>query len=75
MKNSDRQKSLDKRKWLASEKAGTDLSGKMDYCKHCFYQGINIHHGGGCCFGKREDIEQESSCAKAYNLMIKRRAK
>ena len=71
MTNKERQKSLDKKKQLESEKAGTDLSGKMDYCRYCLFQRLN---GGGCAC-TREHKEFWSLCAKAYNLMIKRRAK
>lgn len=75
MKNNDRQKSLDKKKWLASEQSGEDMSGKLNYCKQCEYIGTSITTGKPSCFANQREREANCLCAKAYNRMIKRGAK
>ena len=65
MTNKERQKKLDEKKWIASEKAKEDLSGLLDYCSHCDWQDI---YG---CMATQEEIEREYKCAKAYNKMQK----
>ena len=35
MKLNELQKQLDLEKYIASNEAGTDLCGKLEYCKHC----------------------------------------
>jgi len=41
MTNKERQHSLDKKKYYASQKKGYDLSGKMDYCQYCSKKAFN----------------------------------
>lgn len=65
MTNKERQKKLDKKKWLASEKNGEDLSGKMPYCEYCHNRYL---------FEERCGIDQTEryhtgACATAYNRM------
>lgn len=68
MDNKKRQKNLDKRKWLNSEKENRDLSGKMNYCMYC-------RHSGECanCLLSQDNREDWTVCATAYNRMIRRR--
>lgn len=66
MTNLQRQKKLDKKKWLLSEKLGVDKSGDMDYCGYCLYQDIEFN-----CFATQLDREMNCLCAKAYNKMAK----
>lgn len=61
MNNKQRQTRLDKEKYLASEQAQTDLSGKMPYCAAC----TNENPSG--CEYTQEQREQGCICAKAYN--------
>lgn len=63
MKNIERQKSLDKKKWEMSQEVGADLSGEMIYCEFC-----------GCavdkkCTATQDQRERNSLCARAYNRM------
>lgn len=67
-KNIERQRSLDRKKWVQSEKQGKDLSGARDYCECCKYQ-INTCYAIGCS-ASQEEREAKSLCAKAYNRMI-----
>ena len=67
MTNLQRQKQLDKRKWLESEQWGSDLSGLMPYCGYCTYS-LN-------CPISQMDREMNCLCAKAWNKMAKERAK
>jgi len=68
MTNKERQKSLDKKKWLESEKQGYDMAGLMDYCDFC-----------DCADDVRcldrdynyEQITANCKCAKAYNRMVR----
>ena len=53
MTNKERQKKLDEKKWIASEKAKEDLSGLLDYCSHCDWQDI---YG---CMATQEEIERD----------------
>jgi hypothetical protein len=62
MKNTERQKSLDKQKWLMSEEVGTDLSGEMLYCEFCFYKDLD-----GFCPISQQERENKCLCAKAWN--------
>lgn len=66
MTNKDRQKSLDKKKWLLSEKVGTDQSGKMLWCESCKYCNL------GKCGISHEQRNNENSCARAYNAMARK---
>ena len=61
MNNKQRQTRLDKEKYLASEQAQADLSGKMPYCAAC----TNENPDG--CEYTQEQREQGCICAKAYN--------
>ena len=65
MTNQERQKSLDKKKWIESEKQGKDMTGNMDYCNHCYYQEICRDTQ----FIPQEEREEYCLCAKAYNRM------
>lgn len=67
MKNPERQKSLDKKKYLESKKLGSDQSGKMDYCQVCEYKCIS----GGCVKSQAEK-DKHHYCATAYNRMIRK---
>ena len=67
MTNKERQKSLDKKKWLESEKHGKDLSGKMPYCKDCYNKWL---FKSGCAV-TQEEREQKCLCATAYNRMYR----
>lgn len=68
MTNKERQKSLDKKKWLESEKKGEDLSGKMYVCGWC----KNKTRMFGECTASQEEREQKCLCATAYNRMQRR---
>ena len=61
MTNKERQKSLDKSKWLLSESEGKDKSGSMWYCNMCGHQ---TKDG---CNAAQEERESKCLCAKAYN--------
>lgn len=65
MTNKQRQKLLDKEKYLASEIKRKDLSGEMPYCNFCAcvtnYQ---------ACTATQEQRESECLCAKAYDRGI-----
>lgn len=61
MNNKDRQKSLDKKKWLESEKQGVDVSGIMVICDYCTACTVNT------CTATQEERESQCLCAKAYN--------
>lgn len=64
MTNKQRQKSLDKRKWIASETLQRDLSGFMFWCETC-------QHYGNCTIPQAER-ERNTICATAYNRMQRR---
>lgn len=69
MTNLQRQKKLDKRKYLESEKLKTDLSGNMDYCDFCDQQ-ANFR-----CRATQLDREMNCLCAKSYNRKCRKGAK
>lgn len=72
MKNIERQRSLDKKKWYASEKNGLDMGGKMNYCKYCSYTAIDTEYiGKDRCIISQEEKENRCICATAYNRMIR----
>ena len=74
MTNRERQKWLDKKKWLKSEKAGRDLSGNMDYCLSCKKQGVQFddeNMGFFICESTQEEREKDNLCAKAYNKLYR----
>ncbi len=62
MKNSERQKKLDKSKWETSKIHSQDLSGKMYYCLKC--ERMNCTHN---CNATQKEREEKSLCAVAYN--------
>lgn len=64
MTNKDRQKSLDKKKWIESEKKGEDMSGAMLYCDACNKQNRTYE-----CTATQEERESQCLCAKAYNRL------
>lgn len=67
MKNIERQKALDKKKWFLSEKQNFDMSGFMLYCEYCENRG-GLH---GECQIKQLDREMNCVCARAYNRMVR----
>ena len=69
MTNVERQKALDKKKWLESEKEKIDKSGEMNYCDYCLWQDRWEY----CCATQAER-EAHCLCAKAYNAMYHRKA-
>jgi hypothetical protein len=69
MKNKERQKFLDEKKWNTSYKAKKDLSGAMEYCGFCPHNISSVRH---CeCKLTHEQRVEKSACAKAYNKMKK----
>lgn len=75
MTNKERQKSLDKQKWLASEQKGEDMSGQMPYCLHCQWFDSELVYGGSvvrwCNCEPKEEREIKCYCATAYNRLIR----
>ena len=69
MKNTERQASLDKQKWLESEKMGVNMSGCMLYCGHCEHQTDD----GFVYWCKIPHNARVANClcAKAYNRMVR----
>lgn len=63
MTNSERQKTLDKQKYVESQKAKKDLSGKMVYCEFCDTEKDCV------CRHDQEERESKCLCAKAFNRM------
>lgn len=66
MTNVERQRSLDIKKYIESEKVKSDMSGYMPYCKFC--------GNAKSCQAKVYDfnkINRDCLCAKAYNKMNK----
>ena len=72
MSNKEKQQKLDIEKWLASEKCGYDRAGSMDWCNYCKAQKQSITQGEVFCANKEKDT---TTCATAYNKMIKARDK
>jgi hypothetical protein len=66
MTNKERQNSLDKKKWLESEKENCDKSGEMNYCDYCLYQDVIY------CNATQYEREQNNLCATAYNKMVRK---
>ena len=66
MTNIERQKSLDKKKYLASQMYKRDLSGNMIYCAKCEY--VNCTH---TCRATQKERENGNLCAKAYNRLMR----
>lgn len=63
MTNNERQKSLDKKKYLYSQELGRDLSGAMVYCEFCDKAVSNK------CTATQEEREENCICARAFNRM------
>ena len=63
--NKERQRSLDKKKWIESEKKGEDMSGKMPYCSFCKYKYLKFNS----CTVTQEEREGKCLCATAFNRM------
>lgn len=68
MKNTERQKKLDLKKWFASIEAGKDMGGKMDYCEGC----QKLHPIGDSCNATQADRENLTLCATNYNRLDKK---
>lgn len=66
MTNKERQNSLDKKKWLLSEKVKIDCSGTMPYCSYCEFMS-----GGFKCNADQLTRELKCLCARAYNRMAR----
>ena len=64
MTNQERQKQLDKQKWLRSKQYDEDLSGKMPYCITCDRKNC-LHR----CTAIQKEREEYCLCAKAYNKL------
>lgn len=69
MKNTERQASLDKQKWLESKKMGVDMSGAMTYCYDCDWQ--QPAKPQCTCLGTHEQRVKACVCATAYNRMVR----
>lgn len=69
MTNKERQHSLDKKKWIASESVGFDMSGAMDYCAVC------ESNERMTCVAPQDEREKNTLCATAYNRLIRAKAK
>ena len=74
MTNVLRQKWLDKKKWLKSEKEGKDLSGKMNYCEFCSVRKKNVSCSAeptvlSICSKDQGRREKYCLCATAYNAL------
>ena len=66
MTKAEKQKRLDQKKWKISQICGKDMSGKMEYCFYCTFQGKEY-----ICTQKQNDRETLCSCAIAYEKMVK----
>ena len=69
MNNIDRQKWCDKKKWILSEKNCEDISGEMEYCDYCEFNGGIFNK----CTLTQKERESKCLCATAYNRMIRAR--
>ena len=65
MFNCERQRILDKKKWIVSEDKKEDMSGKMNYCAYCYYRDLFEEY----CTATQEERESQCLCATAYNRM------
>lgn len=64
MKNTERQRSLDREKWYKSLANDSDQSGKMEYCQFCNKRGLF-----DSCEADQRIRESACLCATAYNRM------
>lgn len=71
MTNLQRQKKLNEQKWFVSEAKKEDQSGKMDWCKYCDYKYLFEDK----CGISQLDREMNCICAKAWNRMVREKAK
>lgn len=58
------QKELDKTKYIQSEIAKQDLSGKMPYCKNCAFQRCNLERTRNTCHLDRQMVVEYQVCAR-----------
>lgn len=65
MTKQERQKKLDEKKWLESEKEMRDMSGMMEYCDFCDSQSFYMDD----CEANPEERVEKCLCATAYNRM------
>ena len=72
MTNKERQKALDKAKYLESQQQGFDMSGCMLYCEKCQYADHSNPTENGKCYITQEEREEKSTCAIAYNKLYRR---
>lgn len=68
MTKQERQNKLDIEKWHASQKAGYDLAGAMNWCNYCAYQ-----RKRNCVYGDKPTYKSRVKfpCATAYAKMEK----
>lgn len=66
MKNTERQASLDAKKYIESEKQGKDMSGAMPWCAFCPQKGEL-----DTCVAPHTVRILGQLCARAYNRMVK----
>ena len=68
MTKQERQNKLDIEKWCASQKAGYDLAGAMNWCNYCKYQCSKK-----CIYGQNpvDKIKVKFPCAAAYAKLEK----
>ena len=65
MTNKERQKDLDKQKWVRGVEVDCNPSGTMYYCSSCKYS------NGYTCSKTQAELEADCLCAKAYNRMVR----
>ena len=70
MSNIKKQKSLDKKKWIESEKNGYDMCGQMPYCSACEIKKLFC-----VCNTTQMEREMNCLCAKAYNRLHNKKTK
>lgn len=75
MTNIERQKKLDKEKWLESEKNGYDMGGCMLHCQYCEYADHTHPTMNGKCYATQKQRQYQCLCATAYNRWDKKTRK
>lgn len=72
MTNQEKQMKLDDEKWYASQKAGKDQAGRMDWCLYCIYLNLDKKNNP-CAYGDKptDKIKCKFPCAVAHNKMLK----
>ena len=73
MLNKQRQKSLDKKKWLESQQQGFDMSGCMPYCEFCEFADHSHPTENGKCYATQDERESNHLCAKSFNRMARKK--